>query len=247
LFDPENIVLRPNVSESLPRYRKELAGYYAHIAALDACLGDLLHTLEEVGITDDTIFVFTSDHGDMLGSHGQRKKQQPYDESILVPFLIRYPRGGVLARKIAMPFGTPDILPTLLGLSGIPLPATVEGTDFSDVLAGRRDPPETVALIACPHPFGQWWEGRAYRGLRSRRYTYVRDVEGPWLLFDNIEDPYQTNNLARVAGKTHLVSRLDRHLADLLAERGDQFLPGMDYIRRWGYPVDERNTVPYAR
>ena len=73
--------------------------YYARCTAFDRCVGDLLRTVKEEGIGEETVFLFFSDHGDMLGSHGKVKKQQPWEESIRGPFLLRYPRtlgaGGV--------------------------------------------------------------------------------------------------------------------------------------------------------
>ena len=112
-FSPAAMQLRPNVP---PVYAEEaranLAGYYAHIAALDRCVGDLLGTLDSLGLADDTIVVFTSDHGDMHRSQGQLWKEQPWDESILVPFLLRYPaKLGRGARTIPMAINTPDIPP----------------------------------------------------------------------------------------------------------------------------------------
>ena len=73
--------------------RKNLAGYYAHCSALDDAMGQLLATLEETQQAENTIFVFTADHGDMLGSQGQWKKQKPFDESARVPMLVRWPAG----------------------------------------------------------------------------------------------------------------------------------------------------------
>src|SRR5690606_6443079 len=107
-------------------------GYYAHCTALDDALAQLLAKLDELGIADDTVFVFTSDHGDMHGSQGYYNKQQPWDESILVPFVLRYPRKlGRQQRCLDAPFGTVDLMPTLLSLCGVETPATVEGLDFS--------------------------------------------------------------------------------------------------------------------
>ena len=71
--------------------RPALTGYYAHCTALDDLMGDLWRTLDETGLSDNTILVFWSDHGDMLGSQGQAKKQRPWEESIHVPLLIHYP------------------------------------------------------------------------------------------------------------------------------------------------------------
>lgn len=249
-FPPENIQLQPNVPQKKANEsRTDLAGYYAHIVALDEYVGDLLATIDEAGIADDTIFVFTSDHGDMLGSHAMRKKQRPYDESCHVPFLVRYPAGlGHEGRQFDMPFGTPDIMPTLLGLSGVAIPASVEGTDYSKVLAGKAEPTNDAALIECTAPFGQWPRkrgGQEYRGIRTRRYTYVRALDGPWLLFDNEKDPYQMKNLVKSPESKTLLERLDKRLSEKLKERNDEFLPGDEYIKKWGYEVDASGTIPY--
>ncbi len=251
LFKPEDLTVRPNVPRAdHEKARKILAGYYAHIAALDDCIGDLLGTLSEQGIAENTIVVFTSDHGDMLCSHGQQKKQKPWDESIRVPFLLRYP--AVLAkagRTIDMPVNTPDIMPTLLALCGIDIPETVEGSDFSDVVKGQSPPPDNAVLISCPSPFGQWKRqggGREYRGVRTERYTYVRDLDGPWLLYDNIADPYQLTNLVGRPEYSQLQEQLDGLLSEKLAKTHDDFRSGWDYIVQWGYEVDDSGTVVYT-
>ena len=86
---------------------------------------------------------------------------------------------------------------------------------------------------------------KEYRGVRTTRYTYVRDLNGPWLLYDNQTDPYQTNNLANQpkyasskASWTLLVRKLK--------ERHDEFLPGDAYVKQWGYQVDANGTAPYS-
>jgi arylsulfatase A-like enzyme len=251
LYKPDAIALRPNVPASdRAKARAAIAGYYAHIAALDDCLGELVQTLRETGIEKDTILVFTSDHGDMLYSHGNQKKQQPWDESILVPFLLRYPAAhGAAGRRIEMPINTADIMPTLLGLSGLDIPGTVEGTDFSSVVRRETPPRDNAALISCPSPFGQWTRqrgGREYRGVRTRRYTYARDLQGPWLLFDNERDPHQLDNLCNKPEHAALQTKLEALLKEKLDETSDPFLPGWDYIREWGYHVDKGGTVPYT-
>ena len=94
LFSPEDIVLRGNVTDDQAESaRNEAAGYYAHIAALDTSIGKLHEAIDEAGISDNTIFVFTSDHGEMMGSHGwwPKQKQVAWAESVKVPFLLQYP------------------------------------------------------------------------------------------------------------------------------------------------------------
>jgi arylsulfatase A-like enzyme len=241
--DSTKIKLRPNVPKELEeRARKDLPGYYAHIAALDKCLGDLLRTLEETQIADNTIFVFTSDHGDMLGSQGHVKKQKPWEESICVPFLLRYPSQlGGQGKTLDMPINTPDIMPTLLGLSGLSIPNTVEGTDFSKVITGERKPFNDAVLITCPIPFHQWSYrsgGMEYRGIRTRQYTYVKNLQGPWLLYDNKNDPYQLTNFCNDANYTDILIELEDILNQKLRERNDQFLSGHEYMEEWGYEFD---------
>jgi arylsulfatase A-like enzyme len=262
LFDPGKLVLRPNVPEksadfamklgwyagvddNLEEARMFLAGYYSHIAALDSCFGKLREAIRLMGLDENTVIVFTSDHGDMQASHGLWNKQQPYDESVCVPFLVRVP--GVEARREFFPVNTPDIMPTLCGLCDLPVPETVEGRDCSRLFKGESMTPEP-SLIANYHPFGQCsWQrgGKEWRGIRSERYTYVRDLKGPWLLFDNQADPYQRQNLVSRPEYASVQREMDRILDRKLTETGDTFQDGMSYIRKWGYPVDETLTVPF--
>lgn len=245
--DPQKIALRPNVPPEMhDRARKALAGYYAHIAALDFCLGELVRTLAELGLEKNTLLVFTSDHGDMLYSHGQTMKQKPWEESILVPFLLRDPRlPGRSGHRISAPINTPDILPTLLGLCGLPVPSPIEGKDYSRLIRGKGHPPEAAALLCCPVPFHQWSYkngGREYRGLRTERYTYVRDLRAPWLLFDNQKDPYQQVNLCGQKRYASLQKKLEFDLQKRLRRTGDEFLPGPEYMKRWGYSWDGQDA-----
>jgi arylsulfatase A-like enzyme len=249
-FRPEDIQLRPNVpDEAAEAARRDLAGYYAHCAALDVCVGRIVEELNDLRLADDTILVFTSDHGDMIGSQGNQRKQRPWDESIRVPFLLRYPRLlGAGAKELTLPINTPDIMPTLLGLCGIDAPQTAEGTDRTALVTGTIADGDEPALITCPSPFGEWTRekgGREYRGLRTRRYTYVRTLDGPWLLYDNQTDPYQMNNLVGQSEHAALQADLEAMLAARLEQTTDQFLPGEQYVARWGYQTDANGTVPY--
>lgn len=107
-----------------------------------------------------------------------------------------------------------------------------------------------ATLLSCVQPFGQWNKvehgGREYRAIKTKQYTYARDLNGTWLLFDNTKDPYQMNNLVGNPDYTALQAELDKRLTERLRETGDEFLPGMKYIKKWGYPVDETGTVPYT-
>ena len=248
-YDPKQVVLRPNVPAKIAESAQEqLAGYYAHIEALDACFGELLATLRDAGVEENTIIVFTSDHGDMLGCQGMWKKQKPWEESIRVPLLIRHPAAyGRAGRTIGEVVNAPDIMPTLLGLCGVPIPDSVQGIDASPLLRGEDVPELDGALLALHFAFHQWHErngGRVYRGVRTERFTYARDLDGPWLLYDNDADPYQQTNLAEQSSHAATVQRLDALTQRKLDEIGDEFLPGIEYVRPRGIMLNENGDIP---
>jgi arylsulfatase A-like enzyme len=251
LYQAEKLEPRRNVPDPIEgNVRTALAGYYAHCTALDDCVGDLVQTLRETGLIDNTLIVFTSDHGDLLGSHGAFNKQQPYDESIRVPLLFSWPKAlGTRGRRLEAPIASEDIMPTILGLCGGVAPHTVDGLDYSRYLRGGKDPSDGAAVISCIAPFGQWERrhgGCEYRGIRTRRYTYVCDRTGPWLLFDNWTDPFQLQNLVNQPAHAGLQRDLDAHLAQKLKQTGDAFLSAEEYVLKWGYTVDANGTVPYT-
>ncbi len=249
LYDPDAITLRPNVpGNKMEKAQKEAQGYYGHCTALDHCLGDLLKTLQDTGIADNTIFIFTSDHGEMLWSQGQKhwEKQRPWDESIRVPFLIRYPAiNGHKGQVVKTPINTPDILPTMLSLAGIKIPDSVEGEDLSDLVLQKNTEPDRAALIMSVSPFAGYVDGKEFRGIRTARYTYVRSLDGPWLMYDNQIDPYQMTNLVNVSEYAGLQQRLEKQLQFELKKTNDKLLPGHHYLQKWGYEVDKRGCIPY--
>lgn len=250
LHDPARIVLRPNVPESKAELaRKELAGYYAHGSALDAYVGDLRATLRECGIAERTLFVFWSDHGDMLHSQGQPRKQRPWDESIRVPLLMDCPElFGKQPRTTDALIDTPDLPATLLDLAGIPVPETMQGRSYAQHLLLGAPAPADAVLLSCIAPFGEFLRkdgAKEYRGVRTRRHTYVKTLNGAWLLFDNERDPYQMNNLANKPEAAATQRELERTLQSLLDRNGDRFEPAQAYVDRWGYKPDATGTMPY--
>lgn len=242
MYRDTNIQLRPNVPADKKQQATDiLRGYYAHMAALDDCLDRILRTLEKTGIADDTIVVFTSDHGDMMYSQGLTTKLYPWDESIRVPLLIRYPRKfGRKSRRESTPINSPDLMPTLLGLAGLAIPDSVEGSDFFRA-------PTAPAFINLPVPIteARRYGFAEYRGLRTERYTYVRSIKGPWLLYDNQRDPFQMHNLCDK--DKELQSRLDRALDATLRHRKDNFLPAAEYVKRAGVGHYGEVNVPVGR
>jgi arylsulfatase A-like enzyme len=250
MYPPEKISLRGNIPpEAQAKARADLAGYYAHCTALDDCIGELMATLRSAGLAENTIVVFTADHGDMLASQNVYRKQRPYEESARVPMLFHLPKSlGIAPRRTEATMNTENVMPTLLGLCGVAAPKTVEGFDFTGHLRGGADPSGGAAIITCVSPFGEFTRvvgGREFRGLRTVNHTFVRDLNGPWLLYDNVRDPWQLDNLAGKPEHAALQARLDAQLKQKLAAQHDEFLPGPTYIAQRGYTVNALGTVEY--
>lgn len=251
-YDPDAIEGRPNCPD-IPR--QDLWGYYAQTTFLDDQFQRLLDTIAELGLADDTIVVFTSDHGDMHGSHGLYKKQWPWNEAIKIPFVIRYPGSVPEGARVEAPINVIDVMPTLLGLAGLPVPEPVEGVDLSPFLTGeQQDPPESVLIMnPCPFSIGdsrgddQYPDFRGmrfeYRGVITDRYTYVRTIDGPWMLYDNREDPYQLVNLIDDAEHADTRDRLDGLMRAHMASIDDEFLTREEYYERLGIEFDNRGKV----
>jgi len=242
-YDPAEIELRPNTEEFA---REDIAGYYGHITALDRNLGRLLLELEEQGIADDTIVVFTSDHGDMLGAQGLQRKQKPWDESIMVPWVMQWANGLPSGLRTDTLLNVPDIMPTLLSLMGVEIPDTVQGYDLSRAARNEGGIEPTSAYIANPMPFpGDQHDGGAWRGVRTKTHTYVEGESGPWLLYDNAADPYQQMNLIDSPDAERLRHELHAELVGWMDEIDDDGASKDELVARFGYEVDERGVVPY--
>jgi arylsulfatase A-like enzyme len=253
LYDADALVLRKNVIPELQaKAREDLVGYYAHITALDDCVKRIDQALDATGLAENTLLIFTSDHGDSMESNCQPEnpgvnKQRPYDESIMVPLLMRGP--GLGAGENRTLIGSPDLMPTMLGLCGVEIPETVEGRNYAPFLRKRSSMTRDCILIAGYSPFADWRPdrgGREYRGIRTEQYTYVRDLGGPWLLFDNNADPYQLDNLVDNAEHATLLAGLERMLSSELEAQSDPFLPAADLRRTWNYEVDSVGAIPYT-
>jgi arylsulfatase A-like enzyme len=250
MFKPENIILRPNIpKKSEKRAREELAGYYAHIVALDEQIGRLTSTLKATNLAKNTIFVFWSDHGDMHGSHGKFRKNHPWDESILVPFLIKAP--NVKSANFAEPINTPDIMPTLLSLCDVEIPKTCDGNDYSKLLTNKEKINDDGVLIATycatPEYLGEnkYNKPCEFRGIKTKTHTYIRKHNAPWLLYDNIKDPYQTKNLILPFCNTLLQVELDNKLKALLLKYNDNFSTGKKLLKKWNYKINKDGFIPY--
>jgi arylsulfatase A-like enzyme len=173
-------------------------------------------------------------------------KQVAWTQSANVPFLLVYPAlTGAQGRIVQTPLTTPDIFPTLLGLAGVPVPKTVEGEDLSPLLRAGREA-DRAALYMAVSPFGLGEFNKEYRAIRTDRYTYVRSLEGPWLLYDDVKDPNQLDNLVGQPQVAEVQAKLDARLQAQLQQVGDNFRPAAAYLEEWGYPLKLGQSLPYT-
>ena len=211
-----------------------MAVYYAMTANLDWNVGRLLAALAELGLREETIVVFTSDHGELFGAHGRRAKNIFYDEAVRVPFLVRWPGHTPAGQESDACLNTVDIMPTLLSLLGLPVPDGVEGMDLSHCVTGEPGPEPAAALMQCTGATAAWENGHEWRALRSKRHTYaVYRSDGAELLFDNVVDPYQMHNLAGDPGHATVVSQFREMLETRMAACNDGFEACTWYRDNW--------------
>ena len=219
--------------------------YYAQTANLDRNIGRLLKALADAGLAENTVVVFTSDHGEMFGAQGRHAKNIFYEEAVRVPFLVRWPgRIGAGSTSDAC-LNTVDILPTLLGLLDLPTPKAAEGDSLAHCALGKPGPEPPAAFLQCTGTTAAWSDGHEWRAVRDKRFTYAiyrRDKSE--LLFDHQADPYQQKNLIDDPRHAADADRLRTLLKAKMAELNDEFPPCTWYREHW---TKDRNIVRTAR
>ncbi len=245
---PENDPHGDSWAQMTPEGRKSLTQwmkvYYAMTANLDWNISRLLKAVDESGQRENTIFVFTSDHGEMFGAHGRQAKNIFYEEAVRVPFLIRWPGKLEGGQKSDLLLNTPDIMPTLLGLMGLPIPEGVEGTDLSQCLLGECQNEPEAAFMQGMGCTARWVNGYEWRALRTKRYTYaVYLSDHSELLFDNHTDPLQMHNLLNDTAHAVLLAEFREKLKQKMQSLHDEFRECTWYRDHW---TKERNIVHTA-
>jgi len=245
-----NARLREEQGENIPRplhseaaLQKAMAGYYGGITGVDGEFQRLLDILDKTGQAENTIVIYTSDHGEMMGSHGRMAKQVPFEESCRVPFFVRYPGRTIAGGRSGTLFAAIDIYPTLCGLAGVPVPSHCAGRDFSAVMTGGHAQASRSAFLINhveQAPDAAAREGRkkprpmrervrqfvnlpSYRGVRTDTHTYAVAETGRWCLYDNVADPFQTKNLIADPAQRVLMEALDADIMAWLKEANDPF------------------------
>ena len=239
MYDSARLNMRPNWKRAAPNVPgpEQIAAYYAATTAVDDQVGRLSRTLSELGMAEDTIVLFSSDHGDMLGSHGLRLKRKPWEESIRIPGILRYPRRVKAGQQTDTLFSHVDIAPTLLSLCGIKPPAGVQGSDLAPVALGesRGGPDSAFFQIFGPYEGDGTEDG--WRGVRTGKYMYARFRYKPWVLYDLENDPYQAKNLAGERAAAGIQANMEKRLSQWMERTGDA------WSYNWSHPVEDKGRL----
>ncbi len=240
---PERFVFPDNVGDEWGDETHEMYRHYlAMVRAVDKMVGRVLDHLDRTGRADDTIVVFASDHGTQAGAHGVHPwlKKHPYEESINIPGIVRYPGAIKPGTQSDVLFGMPDFFPSLCGLAGIPVPRSVEGRDLSDALRGQSVAEQEGLLLMNFSKHYDWFkDGAEWRGVRTKGTSYTEWLDGTVQLFDLVDDPLQQRNLAGEADYRALEAASQEALRALQQQRGDELVAST----AWKHWLDEQRRV----
>lgn len=206
-----NYVTSKNAQMNLEQEKKAIAAYYASVSYMDAQVGKVLKTLKEEGLEDNTIVVFTSDHGFHLGEHDFWMKVSLHEESVRVPMIIKAPgRDPAVCNSFTELL---DLYPTLASLANLNYSKHLQGKDLAPLL---KNPNKKFRKMA----FSVSQGGRSFL-VRTKKWAYIQydeDAASGIELFDMEKDPQQFTNLAQVSKYKRIVKKMKRKLKNKLLE-----------------------------
>jgi len=215
IYNPQDVVLRPNVTAP---NRTSLAKYFGLCTSLDHEFGRLAAALRDLGLEKNTLVVFTSDHGDGHQSHGIAHKNQPEEESAHVPLIMRLPGRLKAGKVVDNLISSADLMPTVLALCGLEIPATCTGKDKSAAALARTSlPDESIYAEAA----GNW--RAVLKGPHKLVVEFIGGSQVATKLFDLGSDPYEMTNLIDRPGHAQLQAELLAELENWKRKTADPF------------------------
>ena len=238
---PKDLQLPPNVPEHLQAASLDMYRHYlAMTLAIDDMLGNLLKTLTDRALLDNTILVIASDHGTQAGSQGVNpwSKKNPYDASIKIPGIIRFPAKIAAGSQLTQIMNMVDWFPTLFGLAEIPVPRSCEGSNRSNQMMGSApDNADGAFLMNFSKWFDWFQDGAEWRGVRTDEHMYAQRLSGQMELYNLADDPWQMENIAASAPKA--LADMQTLLAAHQRSRKDELVKCTD----WSNWLDPQRRV----
>jgi arylsulfatase A-like enzyme len=210
---------------------RAIQAYYASITFADAQVGRILDTLEETGLAEETIVLFTSDHGYHMGEHGHWQKTTLFENATRVPLIISVPGMKLAGSGTPAPAEMVDFYPTLAELCGLPAPRYLSGVSLAPVLENPAARPRQSALT-------QYADGYSIRTARYRYTEWGADGREGAELYDHESDPEELLNLSRRPEQGETMRRLSKLLRQRINAAGTP-PEGVEQIR-----FDNRRRVP---
>ena len=215
------------LSAGPPRTREQIReftrGYYAVISRLDHQIGALTGQLKDAGLYDNTVFIYLSDNGYHLGSHGLGNKITMHEESVRVPMLLRGPGLGTPGARCTSLVSSVDLFPTLLELAGAPVPDGLAGRSLTPLLEDPAKPLHPYVASECVGVGGK--PGTGHRMVRTERWKYVLTDANDEALFDEAADPYEMENVAGDAANRAALEELRGYMREWMTRVGDTRQP----------------------
>jgi arylsulfatase A-like enzyme len=196
--------------------REYMGIYYGMVKYIDDQVGRILQYLEKLEILDDTLIVFTTDHGDMVGAHGCIGKSitSIYDDLLKIPLMIRYPQAIDAGTTVEQPVSQIDVMPTLLDYVGLPIPKGIHGESTRPLIEGRN-------VAWRDHAFCQ--RADASRMIRTADYKYtLRTNNGTSTLYNLKNDPLENDDLATDPARQSILREMHERLINIMRTDGDQ-------------------------
>ncbi|WP_439182755.1 sulfatase family protein [Carboxylicivirga taeanensis] len=231
----ENVIPVKGMGEEEARkwkYQRYMKDYLATIRSVDDNIGKVLAYLDENGLTDNTIVIYTSDQGFFLGDHGWFDKRFMYEQALRMPFLIRYPdvlKAGSTCNDIVSNI---DFAPTILEMAGVKAPNEVQGKSFFANLNGETPDNWRQSMYYHYYEYPFWHHVQPHYGIRNQRFKLIHfyyDVD-VWEFFDLQNDPNEMNNLINSQEHQELIQQLKEELRLLKAEYSNT--KSLDELRR---------------
>jgi len=198
--------------------REYLRCYYAQVTMMDELFGRVMDKLRQLGVEDNTLVIFTSDHGDMQAAHGSMGKgiRAYYEEIVRVPLIVRYPGKIPAGRVLDMHADSVDIMPTVLDYVGRPVPSSVQGRSLRPFLEGTKEPDDRPGFCE-RHAAGK----HASRMIRTADWKYNLFGDGRRELFNLAKDPYEIDDLAGKSEYKDQKDRLEQQLLEHMKRTND--------------------------